>query len=335
MADDKKKPTYSPTTEKMRQAATDYLADDKLMREGRNTRPGGITSRGGIPEPRRTTDIELLPQRDADIPQMRAPTNREKINDFFQSLFESAAKQPISKIGALTGSLPIQAWADSFTTPDTGIRTGEMPGGPGKGVRGVFGSKPQNITNIVKDIPQLPHEFNRTASPRVKDVGEVVTDNWELDRQAQRGKQFDEMFSDPKWEQNPTARKEYIERRVDPTADEHNAAIKAWDAKYTPEGRMAARNKHQINIDDTIPDMQVVDDIGPRNNASGDSMASSEAMSRMSGMKNRGETYAVRQGGTTRPLIGPEAVDYSPRAGQEYGILDANGLFKLLQRGGR
>lgn len=81
-------------------------------------------------------------------------------------------------------------------------------------------------------------------------------------------------------------------------------------------------------------EMQLMDDaVGPSLNASGESMASSEAMSRMRGMKNRGEQYVVRKGGTTRNLIGPEAVDYNPRPGEEHGILDAAGNFRLLTRG--
>ena len=79
--------------------------------------------------------------------------------------------------------------------------------------------------------------------------------------------------------------------------------------------------------------MEILDDAGPALNASGESMASMEAMNRMKGMANRGEQYVVRRGGTTRNLIGPEAVDYNPRPGEEYGILDAGKNFRLLQRG--
>lgn len=78
--------------------------------------------------------------------------------------------------------------------------------------------------------------------------------------------------------------------------------------------------------------VQILDDASrPLLNASGESMASAEAMSRMRGMKAAGKKYVVRKGGTTRDLIGPEAVDYNPRPGEQYGILDADGLFQLLQ----
>lgn len=81
--------------------------------------------------------------------------------------------------------------------------------------------------------------------------------------------------------------------------------------------------------------IQLIDDaIGPGLNASGESMASVEAINRMRSMAGKGEQFVVRKGGTTRPLIGPEAVDYRPRPGEEYGVM-RNGVFQLLQRGGR
>jgi hypothetical protein len=85
---------------------------------------------------------------------------------------------------------------------------------------------------------------------------------------------------------------------------------------------------------DNVSGLQHIDDVsGIRNNASGTGMDSIEALSRNAGMKTRGEQFVVRKGGTTRPLIGPEAVDYTPRRGEEYGILNADGTFRLLNRG--
>lgn len=92
-----------------------------------------------------------------------------------------------------------------------------------------------------------------------------------------------------------------------------------------PSGPFKWGNKTLELLDDTV---------GPRLNASGESMASSEALSRMSGMKDRGQKFVVRRGGMTRELIGPTAVDYNPRPGEEYGVL-RDGVFSLLQRGGR
>lgn len=71
-------------------------------------------------------------------------------------------------------------------------------------------------------------------------------------------------------------------------------------------------------------------------NASGDSAASGEAVSRINGMRDRGEQFVVYdRAGNRRPLIGPEAVDYVPRAGETYGVEGPNGFRALDDRGGR
>lgn len=78
----------------------------------------------------------------------------------------------------------------------------------------------------------------------------------------------------------------------------------------------------------------------PRLNASGESAASAEAMSRAAGMKSRGEQFVVYdRAGQKKILIGPDAVDYpvhSLRQGETYGIETKDGRFKPLDdRGGR
>ncbi len=83
------------------------------------------------------------------------------------------------------------------------------------------------------------------------------------------------------------------------------------------------------------PSIQVLDDVDDMTNASGESAASLEALSRAAGMKSRGEQFAVQKGGVTRPLIGPDAVDYTPQAGEVYGILREGGGFNPLTYGGR
>jgi hypothetical protein len=64
-------------------------------------------------------------------------------------------------------------------------------------------------------------------------------------------------------------------------------------------------------------------------------MASTEALNRMSSMKNQGKKFVVYdRAGNMRPLIGPEAVDYKPRPGETYGIQTPNGFQVLENRGG-
>lgn len=70
-------------------------------------------------------------------------------------------------------------------------------------------------------------------------------------------------------------------------------------------------------------------------NASGESAASAEALSRQKGMRDRGEQYVVYdKAGRKRVLIGPEAVDYNPQPGETYGIETQRGFVKLTDNGG-
>jgi GNAT superfamily N-acetyltransferase len=71
-------------------------------------------------------------------------------------------------------------------------------------------------------------------------------------------------------------------------------------------------------------------------NASGDSAASLEALSRQSGMSGRGEKFVVyNRSGQRRELIGPDAVDYQAKAGETYGVEGPTGFRQLENRGGR
>ncbi len=71
-------------------------------------------------------------------------------------------------------------------------------------------------------------------------------------------------------------------------------------------------------------------------NASGESDASLEALRRNEGMADRGETFVVYdRAGRERRLLGPEAVDYRPAAGETYGIQTPTGFRLLEDRGGR
>jgi hypothetical protein len=70
-------------------------------------------------------------------------------------------------------------------------------------------------------------------------------------------------------------------------------------------------------------------------NASLESAASAEAMSRQAGMSSRGERFVVYdRAGNARPLIGPEAVDYQVRPGETYGIEGPDGFRTLDDAGG-
>lgn len=73
-----------------------------------------------------------------------------------------------------------------------------------------------------------------------------------------------------------------------------------------------------------------------KNNASGESAASSEAISRQNSMKAKKERYVVfDRAGNVRLLIGPEAVDYVARPGETYGIMGLDGFRTLDNKGGK
>jgi len=93
-------------------------------------------------------------------------------------------------------------------------------------------------------------------------------------------------------------------------------------------------------IEDAIPqEMREsfgVADEGITPNASLDSGgASQEALSRQQGMRSRGESFIVYdKNGVGRNLVGPEAVDYTPRPGETYGIKTPRGFVQLENNGG-
>lgn len=71
-------------------------------------------------------------------------------------------------------------------------------------------------------------------------------------------------------------------------------------------------------------------------NASGESAASAEALSRQSGMKDRGEQHVVYdRAGNKRVLVGPESVDYNPAKGETYGVETPRGFVQLTDNGGK
>lgn len=75
---------------------------------------------------------------------------------------------------------------------------------------------------------------------------------------------------------------------------------------------------------------------GLAENASGESSASLEAMSRLQGMRARGEQFGVyNRAGQFRPLIGADAVDYQPAKGETFGIQGPQGFQVLTDNGGR
>lgn len=65
-------------------------------------------------------------------------------------------------------------------------------------------------------------------------------------------------------------------------------------------------------------------------NASGESAASLEAMNRLKQMEGQGKSFVVYdQAGRRRPLVGADAVDYTPQRGETFGIEDPTGFVEV------
>jgi hypothetical protein len=52
-----------------------------------------------------------------------------------RSVYEGAAAQPMGRILDLLGATNLRGVADSFVTPDTGTRRGELPSAPSAGIK--------------------------------------------------------------------------------------------------------------------------------------------------------------------------------------------------------
>jgi hypothetical protein len=84
------------------------------------------------------------------------------------------------------------------------------------------------------------------------------------------------------------------------------------------------------------PQIELADEAARAINASAESAASAEALSRQSGMQARGEQFVVYdRAGNKRPLIGPDAVDYTPQRGETFGVETPRGFVKLNDQGGK
>lgn len=84
---------------------------------------------------------------------MRAPTWVEKMNDAVRDVYEQAAKQPAIRILDMLGVSDIAGVAEEMNRPNTGLRVGAMPGGPGKSLKA--------IGKGIKAFHGSPHDFEK------------------------------------------------------------------------------------------------------------------------------------------------------------------------------
>lgn len=87
------------------------------------------------------------------IAVMRAPTWMERLNDAVRDVYESAAKQPAIRVLDMLGLSDIAGVADDLNRPNTGLRMGIMPEGPGKTLK--------EIGKGIRAFHGSPHDFEK------------------------------------------------------------------------------------------------------------------------------------------------------------------------------
>lgn len=123
---------------------------------------------------------------------------------------------------------------------------------------------------------------------------------------------------------NPTASTSSFEQQVMRPAN----APKTGDPEIDAILESFKQADQPVNVVESAP--------GEIVNASGESSASAEALSRNVGMRERGEKYVVYdRAGNKRDLIGPDAVDFTPSRGETYGIETNHGFIQLEDNGGK
>ena len=117
------------------------------------------------------------------------------------------------------------------------------------------------------------------------------------------------------------------------TDDQLAALLRQADEQDALEANTGANSlQEEPSVEVLDPDAESI-----RNNASGDSSASVEAMNRQASMKAKGESFVMLdRAGRETPLIGTDAVDQVPGRGQTKAIKKADGSYEVVQdNGGR
>jgi hypothetical protein len=225
---------------------------------------------------------------------MRAATVSERISNALRSLYEGVAEQPLARITDLAGMTGFGDIAKNWSNPEPQMGMGIMPGGPGKGLG-------KALINPSDRIAATP---NSNLSNVYKNASGYLN-------QPSSG---------------------VLESRARANASLTKDASMLSDRIAAPPELTFEEQLANLERGLGGKSISLAPETGPLANASGESMASVEAINRIKEMASKGQKFVVRKKGTARDLPGVEGVDYKPRPGEEYGIMD-NGVFRLLQRG--
>lgn len=180
------------------------------------------------------------------------------------------------------------------------------------------------LTNVPEGADFLTNMVNdESAHPEVRaKASELLGRIQSGELSPQQAEQF--LFEDIDARQ---ARSELKPVRTEPQATFDPSTLQFEDQVSQLEKQIPPEMKQSIQVEGA-----------PQNtpNASGESSASAEALSRQEGMRSRGEQYVVYdKAGNEKPLIGPDAVDYVAKEGETYGIKTPRGFVQLENNGGK
>jgi len=142
--------------------------------------------------------------------------------------------------------------------------------------------------------------------------------------------------------QQPKLPEQGVQPEVIPQTE---SSLETGGTEPVPFNRRKNVTDYEAKIDELIsslpPEMQQsfnvdsLQGLDKTPNASSQTAASAEALSRQQGMRKRSEQYVVfDRAGNKRVLVGPEAVDYQPSKGETYAIETPRGFVKLTDNGG-
>lgn len=232
-----------------------------------------------------------------------------------------------SESQGLDGRRRLPAWEEPPFVEGEIIPPGELP--PGSGGR--FEAGPGGIADLEREVSRYDPNYRRPTNPR--QIPER-TGEGSLGIPAREGDELEAFLSDYRNSNRALTPQEFLEvggeRKPGPSLAQEVPAndLDEIESFLRREGLV---NDAQTSLDG----FEIVDDVGGLN-ASGESAASAEAMSRQAGMKARGEEFGVYdRAGNFRPLIGPDAVDYQVRPGETYGVRSSDGFRVLDDKGGR
>jgi hypothetical protein len=101
--------------------------------------------------------------RSPSMAVMRAPTWQERVNDAVRDIYEQAARQPAIRVLDMLGLSDIAGVAEEMNRPNTGLKMGIMPEGPGKTLKEIA----TRVEKPIKAYHGSPHDFDQFSLSKI------------------------------------------------------------------------------------------------------------------------------------------------------------------------